>query len=302
MALRADIFEVQKSISENMTGDFDMGIHLVDELVVENDFFNQKISFEVLDQLIANTSDQEIESVIYKYMQEDKGIMNVYDLKSGELIYTTGEMPFYIPQPSWSQAKKELAPGSYRVIDSPFQATTSKAKVKLYYYYTVSKPWMFVVQRPFQEQTGPKDAAKKLVSENLNQINKYLHYELFVVDGHNKVIKASDSIMIGDTMSQVARVKNQERGIPKEQELHTFTLKNAKGEIRQYTGILSNSGEQKIVFATDVISFENEYAHILNWLRFLLVINLILGGICIHLIMKNYLYFIEADMDGGQIL
>ncbi len=299
-AQRADIFEVQKSITENMSGDFDMGVQLVDELVVENDYFNQKVAFEILDQVIGSTSDKNMDAVLSAFMQSNTGSLNVYELRTGRLVYAADKNPFYIPQPNFNNVKNELLSGTYQVIDSPFRAGDSNVRSKLYYYYSETKPWMLVIQRPFQEQSRPLNSAKQLVMDNLNQVNKYLHYELFVVNENMEVVKASNADLIGQSMGEMTRVKNQEKDIPKEQELQTFTLTNAKNESHKYTGIISSSGSQKIVFATDVIRFESEYKHILNWLRLLLLVNVSLSIFCIHLIMKNYLYFNEAEIDGGQ--
>lgn len=299
-AQRADIFEVQKSITENMSGDFDMGVQLVDELVVENDYFNQKVAYEVLDQVIGSTSDKDMAAVLKAFMQSDSGALNVYELKTGALLYTAGKDSFYIPQPNLSDVKKELLPGTYQVLNSPFRVGDNRAPSKLYYYYSETKPWMMVIQRPFQAQSEPLNSAKRLVMENLNQVNKYLHYELFVVNERMEVVKASNAELVGQLMWDIKRVKNQEKDIPKEQELQTFALTNANGDSRTYTGIISSSGKQKIVFATDVIRFESEYTHILNWLRLLLLVNVSLAVFCVHLIMKNYLYFNEAELDGRQ--
>lgn len=302
-ALRSNTFEVQKIINENMSGDFEMGLQLVDELLVENDFFNQKIMYEVLDQVISNTEKENLLAVLTAFMKSDIGTLNIYELKTGKLLHTIGSDPFYIPQPSLSRSKKELKPGNYHVLDDPFSSVTSgEGRHKLYYYYSKSQPWMMVIKRPYLEQTGPKNSAKRMVAENLNQVNKYLHYELMVIDSSSKVIKASDAQLVGSVISQIEIVSNQDKRISKDQLLHNFKLTVGKGESKKYTGIISALDGNKIVFATDVVRFEEENNRILRWLHLLLVLNVIIATFCVLLMLKNYLYFNETEPEGSSRL
>lgn len=303
--LRADIFEVQKNIAEQMSGDYDMGLKLVDELIVENDYFNQRVMYEVLDEIIADTPEAELEGTLTAFMENDPGTLNIYGLSSGDLLFSVGQTPFYIPQPNLSMVKKELTPGTYQVLENPFLGMSDDEGLShLYYYYAKSKPWLMVIKRPYMDQSGLKASAKAMVSENMNQVHKYLGYELLVMDKQLRVVKASDPALVGQLMipDQVEeRLSiNSGTGLNGGGELQTFKLIGGNGESRKYMGIVSPSGENQIVFATDKVKFLAEYGKLSRMLLAAMVINALLALYAIKLIIHNYLYYLEGQSMGGE--
>lgn len=270
--LRMDIYEVQKNIAENMSGDYDEGLKLVDGLMVESSQFNQKINCELLDEVIKDTSETELLPTLNAFFKNERGALEVYDLQNGNKLYSIGD--------------KTLASGK---------------ALNQYKYYMKNKPWLMVVNRPYVDQTGPKTSAAQLLTDNMHQVHKYLQYELMLIGTSEKIIKASSNELLGQKVIHLEPLPNKRQSKAVDERLYALELQSKDGTIQKYIGIVSDSGPNKIVFATDESRFNFEYRKMSRFLIGGMILNLLLGIACLQLIIRNYMYFAESESVGGEL-
>lgn len=270
--LRMDIYEVQKHIAENMTGDYDEGLTLVDGLMIESNNFDLKINCELLDEVVRDTDDNELLPTLQAFLKGKPGTLEIYDEQTGSRLYSIGDKPL-----------------------------VSSKSLNQYKYHMKSKPWLMVVNMPLSDQSGPKTSAAQLLTDNMQQVHKYLQYELMVIGASEKIIKASSNELLGQKVIHIELLPNKRQSKALGERLYALQLENKAGKIQKYIGVVSDSGPNKIVFATDEKHFNYEFRKMNRFLIGGMVLNLILGIACLQLIIRNYMYFAESESVGGEL-
>jgi hypothetical protein len=304
--IRLNNFEVQKVIQENISGDYNAGLKLVDGLMAENENFNQKVIYEILDEIIKTTPEVDLLPTLRLFMKNEYGTLNIYDLQNNKLIVSLGKKGLYIPQPNFEVVKKSIKPGSYNVVENPFPNSsieTATGNSRLYYYFAKNKPWLMVINRPYDAQFDSQFAAEKIIMKNtnpVNLVNQSLRYKLIVISPLNVVISASDSELVGQKVIEMKKMqtnsyhnRNQnDRG------LYAFKLKDAESQNSNYIGLISDSGQDTIAYVAKRGLFYQEENRLNYFLLVGLIFNASLAFFCIKMMMRNYMYFVESqDME-----
>lgn len=302
--IRLNNFEVQKVIQENISEDYNAGLKLVDGLMAENDNFNQKVIYEILDELIKNTLEEDLMSTLKLFMKKEYGTLNIYDLQNNKLIGSFGKEGLYIPQPNFENIKKSVKPGAYNVVENPFPSSNIDNGIensRLYYYFSKNKPWLMVINRPYHAQFNSKLSTEKTIMENMNQVNQVnqgLRYKLMVISPLKEILSASDSELVGQTVIEMKKMRNSPSQNQTDRGLYAFKIKSAESQKSNYVGLISTSGQNTIAYVTKRAHFYQEENHLNYLLLAGMIFNALLAFYCMKMMMRNYMYFVESqDME-----
>lgn len=301
--IRLNNFEVQKVIQENISEDYNAGLKLVDGLMAENENFNQKVIYEILDEIIKTTPEVDLMPTLKLFMKNEYGTLNIYDLQNNKLIVSLGKNGLYIPQPNFEVIKKSIKPGSYNVVENPFpnpSINTATGNSRLYYYFAKNKPWLMVINRPYHAQFDSQLATEKIIMKNTNPVNLVNHcpqYKLIVISPLNVVISASDSELVGQKVIEMEKMqtKSYQNRNQKDRGLYTFKVEDAESQNSHYIGLISPSGQDTIAYVTERAHFYQEENRLNYLLLAGMIFNVSLAFFCIKMMMRNYMYFVESQ-------
>lgn len=298
--IQLDVIEVQQNIAVHVADDYEEGLSLVDKLLIDEDYYTQKITFELLDDLVFELSQEEALIKIGSFMANNNGALNIYNISNNALVKTMGEENFYVSQPSLGKDSEKLSAGSYKVIENPFKTSTvDHTSSKLYYYYMKSQPWMLISNRNYDDQTELTLVAQKLENENMNQVHSHMNYEIMIVNSSKVITNAYSKELIGTKITNLTAYDLMNKGleIPN---VFTFDVDLKTGIKKQWIGTLAETKKGSLLIATEKSAVDRDQNRLSYILFALMIVNACLAISVVFLIYRNYLYFLENKQMEGE--
>lgn len=296
--IQAEMIQVQQNIAANLSGDYDAGLQLVDQLIIENDEKIQKINYDLLDDLIKGADEKEALEKVGTFLSSQNATLNIYSKVDNHLVRSFGLRVFSVSSQTLSEYQTE-APGKYEMEALPSQnGSVNEENHRLYYYVSKSQPWIMVTNIRYEKQPDLSKAAEKVVSNNRSQVSRLVNLQVLEVNSKRKIISATSKDMVGKLVLNIAPYKTYDNGTSPV--LFSFNVSQPDGTQTQWVGSIKETETTSIIIGTPKKMYDGEAQQLSFTLLFIMMVSFFFAIAIILLIYRNYLYFLENEQMGGE--
>lgn len=292
--LRAKIFEIQEGIAKSMSSDYEVGLNLLEEQIEANRLDQVKTRFIMLDDLILSESEEGARNIIDELMDYHTGSYALFQYNTLRRIEVGKHSNVYVPSGLMVEIKKSLKTGEVlRKEGAILNPASPSERPVLYFYWLKSKDWIIACESQEVEMVALKERGEALLQDNFNDVDRYLNYELLVVNPEGVIIKCSEKSYIG---RELLIDSNDD----KNNLSHFRITKPGQDDVKMVGNhILASDGN--IIFAMSEGQYNKEKSEIHRLLQFILICNLILGVNVVRLLGQNYMYYLESRKKEGSL-
>lgn len=300
--IQAEMIQVQQNIAVHLSGDYESGLKLIDQLMIEDDEKIQKIKYDLLDDLMTGLSEEKAFEKAGAFFNDENATLNIYSVKDKRLLKSFGLKVFNVSSQNLNISNGDNPAGFYKMFEKPIQEDFSEeVEYRLYYYVSKSQPWIMVTNIRDKKQPELSQATKKVVSSNMNQVNKNVNFHVMETNSRRKIIDASSAELLGGKIADIKpydRAKDMSGLVP----LFTFGINLADGTQDKWVGTITETETSSIVIATKKSAYDKEYQQLTFIMLFIMLVSFLFAIAIVLLIHRNYLYFLENEQMGGESL
>lgn len=294
----AEMIQVQQNIAVNLSGDYESGLQLINQLMIEDDEKIQKIKYDLLDDLIKGLDEKEAINTVSAFLRDNNGTLNIYSREDNHLIQSFGVKVFSVTNEELMPYKRDKAPGYYKMMEKPVLEGLALENSRQYYYVSKSQPWVMVTNIRYKNQPDLSMATEKVVSSNRDQVSRLLNFQVLEVNSKRTIVSASSKDLVGKSVLNInPYTKKGDRVSPA---LFTFNISQPDGTQTPWVGSIKETETSSIIIGTPKSAYDLEYQQLTFTLAFIMFVSFLFAIAIVLLIYRNYLYFLENEQMGGE--
>lgn len=297
--IQADMIQVQQNIAANLSGDYESGLQLIDQLMIEDDEKIQKIKYDLLDDLIKGADEKEALEKVGAFLSDKKATLNIYSRTDSHLIRSFGLKVFNVPLQERMPYMTEKKPGYYKMVDMSIEDQSAQEEnYRRYYYVSKSQPWVMVTNIHYKKQPDLSAAAEKVVTSNRDQVSRLVNFQVLEVNAKRKILSAASKDLVG---RQILNVKPYtKKGDAVGPQLFSFNISQVDGIQVPWIGSIKETETSSIIIGTPKRVYDKEAQQLTFILAFIMLVSFFFAIAIILLTYRNYLYFLENEQMGGE--
>lgn len=302
---QGDYTAIQVQISGQITKGYEKGTEVVSSLNRKALDNTERISFELLDQMIAGMDDDQAFKFIEAYFQNDIAAYNILSKASFEVIQSSNRqltLPTNEVLGQWTKGLKDgeaISKDAYTLI-----LKDGIKRPRLHLYKLTAKPWIIYMQVDESNKLKAAEMTEEAIMNRFSLLNSEATSDLIYLDKRQQVIKSSKQALIGAQVTLGKKVLTTVAVDGSEEPESAYIwmdLRNNTGEVNRYIGRIVGSEAEPKYFISEAKQFEKEHIVIGKTLLRGVVFNILMGILVIHLVANNYEYFIEGRRKRGGV-
>lgn len=307
--MRDNVVTVQQGIAEHVTNDYSTGNRVVSELFSDAEESQDKASFQIMDALVFDKSDEDSLAIMDVFLKDMGEKYIIYRVDTMAQLSAQGDR-VNIPPLILADAKG-LKRGAVHVTPNRYiQKDNDAALENIEIYRMKSKPWLVGVLESNEELKAVQAEGEAVLKDKFDALNQKMDTELFVINEAGVITHASDRSIAGAKVVKVSKYEPSARVLgyrldEKSEEIYgnyfVYTLKTNDHKDVQMIGEPKKTSHETVVFGSNLELFKKDNQPVGHYLSYTVFFNLALSFFVIHLLVNNYLYYMESRKAGRSL-
>lgn len=302
---QGDFTAIQVQISGQITKGYEKGTEVVSSLnrrALDN---TERIGFELLDQMLVGMNDEQAYRFIEAYFQNDIAAYAILDRHNFKVIEASERQPTLPTLEVLFEWTKGIQDGE--AISKDAYTLILKDGIKrprLHLYKLNAKPWLIYMQVDESNKLKTSQLTEEAIMNRFSLLNSEATSDLIYLDANQQIIKSSKQDLIGAQVTlgkQVLTTIENEGAQDFESDYIWMDLRDSSGVVNRYIGRFVGTEAEQKYFISEAKQFEKERVTVGKTLFRGAIFNILMGILVIHLVAKNYEYFIEGRHKRGGI-